>query len=145
MPDDQKDLFVEEYKNISILFVDDDAIAQQLLSKFFSGWKMSVASSGEEALKVMEEQTFSIVLIDYQMPGMDGIELLKKIRKRHNLVHTIMVTGSDDVDTLISSIELGACDFVLKPINKETLKTIILRAAEKTTRWKKTLHKLMKK
>ena len=133
----------EDYPSIRILFVDDDRVTQKLIANFLSGWNISFASSGDEALEKMEKETYSIVLVDYQMPGMDGLELLKKIRKRHSLVQIIMFTATEDLDTLISSLELGASDFILKPIKKETLAGVIGRTAEKAARWRKTIRKLM--
>lgn len=133
----------EDFPHIKILFVDDDLVTQKLIANFLTGWNMRFASSGTEALEIMEKESFSIVLADYMMPGMNGIELLKKIRKRHSLVQTIMITGAEDVNTLISALELGACDFIPKPIKKQTLLNLILGTAGKITRWRATLKQFM--
>ncbi len=135
----------EAYKNISILFVDDDKIAQKLLSNFLKNWDFDIASSGEQALDKMEKKNYSIVILDYQMPGMDGIELTKKIHERHSLIQIIMVTGSNDISILLHSLEAGASDFITKPLNKKNLIDIILTASEKSIRWKETIKSFMKR
>jgi len=137
----------KKYQNISILFVDDDKMAQKLMSKFLKGWNVYCASSGIEALETMEEKTYAVVLLDYQMPGMDGVELLKRIKKRHSMVQVIMITGSDEINTLITSLSHGADDFILKPVKKETLFKVLGNTCDKITRWTgvmKALYKIKK-
>lgn len=136
---------VNKYSNISVLFVDDDKMAQKLMSKFLKDWNIYCASSGQEALETMEEKTYAVVFLDYQMPGMDGIELLQRIKKRHSLVQVIMITGSDDLNTLITSLSEGADDFILKPVKKDTLFKVLNNTCDKITRWTGVMKTLYKK
>ncbi len=135
----------KKYQNISILFVDDDKMAQKLMSKFLKDWNIDCASSGIEALEAMEEKAYAVVLLDYQMPGMNGIELLEKIKKRHNMVQVIMITGSEEINTLITSLSCGANDFLLKPVKKETLFKVLGNTCDKITRWTEVMKTLFKK
>jgi len=135
----------KKHTNISILFVDDDKMAQMLMSKFLKDWNVYCASSGQEALETMEEKTYAVVLLDYQMPGMNGIELLKIIKKKHSMVQVIMITGSDELNTLITSLSEGADDFILKPVKKETLFKVLGNTCDKITRWTGTMKALHKK
>ncbi|MCP3901143.1 MAG: response regulator [Desulfobacteraceae bacterium] len=125
----------KKHQSISILFVDDDKMAQKLMLKFLKDWSISCASSGIEALEKMEESTYAVVLLDYQMPGMNGIEILKKIKKRHSMAQVVMITGSDEINTLITSLSCGADDFILKPVKKETLFRVLDNTCDKITRW----------
>lgn len=134
---------IKKFPEIKILFVDDDVITQKLIGHFLDDWNFSFASSGDEALEMMEKETYSIVLLDYKMPGMDGLTLLKEIRKRFSMIQTIMMTSSNEVDVLFSSLELGATDFIQKPVDKETLVRIVKSNAEKAVRWQETLKNLM--
>lgn len=149
MPEQEKEKKTEDspkhYPNIAILFVDDDKIAQKLMKKFLKGWNINCASSGEEALEKMEEKTFAIVLLDYQMPGMNGIELLRRIKKRYSMVQVVMITGSDDLNTLITSLSEGADDFILKPVKKDTLFKVLNNTCDKITRWTGVMKTLYKK
>jgi CheY-like chemotaxis protein len=135
----------KKYPKISILFVDDDKIAQTLMAKFLIDWNIECVSSGEEALEKMEEKNYAVVLLDYQMPGMDGIQLLEKIKKRHSMVQVIMLTSSDEIDTLITSLSEGADDFILKPVKKETLFKVLGNTCGKITRWTGVMKTLYKK
>ncbi len=136
---------IKQYKNISILFVDDDKMAQKLITKFLEGFNVYCASSANEALETMEEKTYAVVLVDYQMPGMDGIELLKRIKKKHSMVQVIMITGSDDLNTLITSLSHGADDFILKPVKKAILLKVLGYTCDKITRWTGVMKTLYKK
>ena len=135
----------KKYQHISILFVDDDKMAQKLMSKFLKDWNIYCASSGKEALETMEEKTYAVVLLDYQMPGMDGIELLQRIKKRHSMVQVVMITGSDEINTLITSLSHGADDFILKPVKKEILFRVLNNTCDKITRWTGVMKTLYKK
>jgi CheY-like chemotaxis protein len=135
----------KQYPKISILFVDDDKIAQTLMVKFLIDWNIECVSSGEEALEKMEEKNYAVVLLDYQMPGMDGIQLLEKIKIRHSMVQVIMLTSSDEIDTLVTSLSKGADDFILKPVKKETLFKVLGNTCGKITRWAGVMKTLYKK
>ncbi|MDY7032176.1 MAG: response regulator [Thermodesulfobacteriota bacterium] len=88
--------------------------------------------SGEEALEVLKEKTFDVVVLDIKMPGgMDGIEVLKEIKKLYPLTEVILLTGHASVETSIEGMKLGAFDYLMKPIKLEELLQKIAQAIEK--------------
>lgn len=115
-----------------VLTVDDDELALGYLSELLSlsGFHPVLARSGEEALKSFSEFHPDIVLTDIQMPGMDGMKLLKTIREMDESTPVILITGHGEVDNAIKALRLGAYDFLLKPINTEILISTVEKAAE---------------
>jgi len=113
-----------------ILFVDDDEsildAAKTALEVY--GYKVETASSGEECLEKIEEA--DIVFLDIKMPGMDGIETLKEIKKRKPSLPVIMITAYATVDTAIEAMKIGASDYIRKPFDMEELEKSILAAIE---------------
>jgi len=101
----------------SILMVDDDSAFRQVMSGELRrlGYEMTTASSGEEALRKIAESDPHVVLLDLRLPGMDGLEVLKKLRETNQSTEVIMLTGHGSIDTAIESIRVGAFDYVLKP------------------------------
>ena len=88
--------------------------------------------SGEEALEVLKGKTFDVVVLDIKMPGgMDGIEVLKEIKKLYPLTEVILLTGHASVETSIEGMKLGAFDYLMKPIKLEELLQKIAQAIEK--------------
>ncbi|MBW2563632.1 MAG: response regulator, partial [Deltaproteobacteria bacterium] len=83
---------MEDYK---ILFVDDDSAIRSIVDKYLSreGYKVSLAESGVEALKLLKAKKFDIVFTDFKMPGIDGIELLARIKEYSPEIEVIIVTG----------------------------------------------------
>ncbi|MBW1887135.1 MAG: response regulator, partial [Deltaproteobacteria bacterium] len=118
-----------------ILLVDDEEGIRKVLGISLTdiGYQVLAAENGEEALKLFKEMQPQIVLTDIKMPGMDGIELLKKIKEESPDTEVIMITGHGDMELAIQSLKFGATDFITKPINDEALEIALKRANEKIT------------
>jgi PAS domain S-box-containing protein len=116
-----------------LLLVDDEEGIRKVLgiSLSDSGYTVFTAENGEEALKIFHKETPPIVLTDIKMPGMDGIELLQKIKHANPDTEVIMITGHGDMDLAIKSLKYQAIDFVTKPINDDALEIALNRAHEK--------------
>lgn len=102
---------------INVLLVDDEPDFIAPLTNRLALRKLNVlnASSGEEALTTLEANPVDVVVLDVKMPGMDGIEAIREIKKRHPLVEVIMLTGHASLEASIEGMELGAFDYLLKP------------------------------
>ena len=117
-----------------ILVVDDEVDFLETLVNRLRRRKMEVrgVTSGEEALKLLEEEPFDVVLLDIKMPrGMDGIEVLRAIKKRQPTVEVLLLTGHASVETSIEGMKLGAFDYLLKPMRLEDLLKKLAAAFEK--------------
>jgi len=115
--------------NSDILVVDDEESITFFLTRLLKkgGYSVESANSSTEALKMVEEENYGVVLLDIMMPEMDGIEFLEKIKESNPDVYVIMMTANANVDYAISSLKLGARDFIKKPYSNEE----ILGAVEK--------------
>jgi len=115
-----------------VLLVDDEEGIRKVLSISLedSGYQVFSAKSGEEALELFKEIQPPIVLTDIKMPGMDGIQLLRKIKKDAPDTEVIMITGHGDMGLAIQSLKFDATDFITKPINDEALEIALKRANE---------------
>lgn len=103
----------------TILVVDDEASIRQSLSGLLSdeGFELLTASNGYEALKVIDSESPDLVLLDIWMPGMDGIETLKEIKKESPYIQVIIITGHGTIETAVKATKLGAFDFIEKPLS----------------------------
>ncbi|NQT32312.1 MAG: response regulator [Candidatus Omnitrophica bacterium] len=120
-------------KKISeILVVDDQKELVDLIVEFLrtAGYTVHGACSAEEALRVLERAHIYLVLLDIQMPRVNGIELLKMIKKRQPLVQVVMMTGYGSIDRAVLTMKTGAYDFLSKPIDFKELDALILKALE---------------
>ena len=119
--------------NKKLLLVDDEEGIRKVLGISLTdiGYEVFTAENGEEALKIFRQENPPIVLTDIKMPGMDGIELLKKIKYENPDTEVIMITGHGDMDLAIKSLKYRAIDFVTKPINDDILEISLDRAREK--------------
>jgi signal transduction histidine kinase len=117
----------------SILLVDDEEGIRKVLSIALSdmGYNVRTAKNGVEALRVFKDERPPIVLTDIKMPEMDGIELLRRLKKVNPATEVIMITGHGDLDLAIKSVKYEATDFVTKPINDEVLEIALNRAQER--------------
>lgn len=120
-------------KEFNILIVDDEEEFRDLTSKRLEkkGLKVKTAESGEKALEILEHSYTDVVLLDVKMPGMDGIETLRRIRVMKPLVEVVLLTGHASVDSGIEGMKLGAFDYLMKPIDLEPLVEKLTDAFEK--------------
>jgi two-component system nitrogen regulation response regulator NtrX len=116
-----------------ILVVDDEKSILETLSGILEdeGYEVITASSGEKALTLFSETSPDIILLDVWMPGLDGIDTLKKIRKINKQVSVIMISGHSNIDTAVNAIKLGAYDFLEKPLSLDKVLILVDRALEK--------------
>jgi CheY-like chemotaxis protein len=103
----------------SILVVDDEPRMAQLLAEYLieHGYRVVVAHSGIEALTKLDLEKPSVVLLDVRMPGMDGVEVLRRIRSFDQQVGILMISANDDVELAKQTIEMGAFDYTIKPVD----------------------------
>ncbi|KJS28823.1 MAG: histidine kinase [Desulfatitalea sp. BRH_c12] len=116
-----------------ILIIDDEEANVRVLSLTLrcDGYKVVCALSGEEGLEVFRKESPDLVLTDIKMPGMDGIEVLKHIKKVSPDTEVIIITGHGDIDNAIEALKFGASDFINKPIRDKILAVAIQRAGER--------------
>ncbi|MBA3012335.1 MAG: response regulator [Proteobacteria bacterium] len=116
-----------------ILIVDDEEIIVRLLSMSLKsdGYETVTAFNGEQGLEVFKAESPDIVVTDIKMPGMDGLELLKRIKEINIETEVIIVTGHGDIDSTITALQFGASDFINKPVRDEALAIALERAKAK--------------
>jgi DNA-binding response OmpR family regulator len=110
-----------------ILIIDDSATNVFLLQTLLEeqGFSVIFSYNGKEAMKYIEEQNFDLLLLDIMMPGVDGYDVLEKMSNEQKNTPVIMVTAKDDKDSENKAREMGASDYVTKPINFEKLIQIV--------------------
>lgn len=119
-------------KKKTLLVDDEPGILRVLgISLADRGYEVFTAESGEEALAILEKTGPEIVLTDIKMPGMDGIQLLRRIKEARSETQVIMITGHGDMELAIQSLKHEASDFITKPIHDEALDIALKRACEK--------------
>jgi DNA-binding NtrC family response regulator len=117
-----------------VLLVDDEVPFVETMVKRLTRRDLDVtpAFSGSEALdKLGGRQDIEVIILDVKMPGMDGIETLREIKRRYPLVEVIMLTGHATVESAIDGMRLGAYDYLMKPCDVETLLGKVEGAAAK--------------
>jgi DNA-binding NtrC family response regulator len=109
--------------SFSVLLVDDETEFLETLVKRLKKRNLSVTgvNSGEEALEVLVQKPVDVVVLDVKMPGMDGLETLKEIKRRSPLVEVIMLTGHANMEVAIEGMEVGAFDYLMKPMDIDEL------------------------
>jgi DNA-binding NtrC family response regulator len=117
-------------KNIKILVVDDEFSVRDSLYKWFSedGYQVDTAENAVVALKKLQDGKWDLILLDIKMPGMDGMELQKRIKEIDKNIIIIMITAFASVDTAVQALKEGAYDYVTKPIDPDYLDHIVNNA-----------------
>ena len=113
---------LEEYKKtLTILFIEDDQIftkkIKTILEKFFKS--VLIANDGEEALKLFKTDNINLIISDINMPNMNGLEFLKKLRAINNDISFIFMTARNESNIMLQAIQLTISNYILKPINLE--------------------------
>ncbi|MBT6145636.1 MAG: sigma-54-dependent Fis family transcriptional regulator, partial [Gemmatimonadetes bacterium] len=118
-----------------ILVVDDEVDLAASCTRLLDsrGYGTGVAASAEEALEILSTEDFQLVLTDLKMPGMGGMELLRKVREASPEIQVLMMTAYSTVEDAVEAMRLGAVDFVPKPFTPDHLLIVIEKALEKRT------------
>jgi DNA-binding NtrC family response regulator len=116
----------------SLLIVDDENVVRDSLGKWFEeeGYSVDTANSGREALLKLPCQRWDLALLDIKMPGMDGLELHRKIREVDPEIIVIIMTGYASVDTAVQALKDGAYDYIMKPFDPDDLARLVAKALE---------------
>jgi DNA-binding NtrC family response regulator len=128
----------DKEKQIKLLIVDDDekflkTIAERLGLKDFD---VTTASEGNQAIKAAKKSKFDVAILDMKMPGMDGMEVLQSLKKKHKFLEVIMLTGFASIDSAVEATKLGAFGYLEKPYNFEKLLEVLKEAYETRLRKK---------
>src|SRR6516164_7202970 len=122
---------MSESSHAEILVVDDDALSRTLLAQLLTaaGYKCIVSKDGSEALEIIHAKPPSLLLLDFDMPGLNGAEVLKRLRSDRNpavaQIPVIMLTAHGSEESEVSCLQAGADDFVTKPVNAAVLRARI--------------------
>ena len=125
------DLF-DKLKDMKILLIDDDEWIRDSLSLFFEfepcGFR--ALETAEQGLKELESKDYDIIILDYRLPGMNGLEFLKRIQETHPQVIKILITAYGSKEIFSQAIELGVHDFIDKPFSTKAIEDSLSRLTE---------------
>ncbi len=124
---------------MKILVIDDEASTRDLLKMSLEseGYNVFVAEDGPKGLEIFAKELPSMVLTDIKLPGMDGIEVLKRVKEQSPDAEVIVITGHGEMNLAIQALQNGATDFIVKPISEKALTAALLRSREKFWKDKK--------
>src|SRR5947208_14609488 len=116
-----------------LLIVDDDEQLAQALARRFQrlGYAATLVNSGEQALETAGQHAFDVVLLDLHLPGLDGLEVLAKLKELHPELEVILLTAHGSIETAIEAMRKGAYDYLTKPFHLPELEVHIDKAFEK--------------
>lgn len=123
--------------DISILMIDDETAVLKAVSSALKKehMKVSCADNGTLALEILDKNEFDIILLDIMMPGQDGFDLLKEIRRRQIFTPVILVSGRDEDSAQVEGLGLGADDYITKPFSKSVLSSKIQAIVRRTNQY----------
>ncbi len=116
-----------------ILIVDDEKNIRLTLSQALEtlGAEIDTAADGEEALTKLKDREFGLILLDIRMPGMDGMEVLHRVREIRPDIRAIMITAYGTVESAVEAMKLGAADFLQKPFDPEEIRELVCRVMDR--------------
>jgi DNA-binding NtrC family response regulator len=114
-------------KRLHVLVVEDDTALRELLSEVLRGWgyESAAVSAGTEALELLKTQLFEVAVLDIHLPEMDGIELLRTLKRHDPSIEVLMMTGDPTVATAVETLKLGAYDYLTKPLVLDELRHLL--------------------
>ncbi|KPK35417.1 MAG: hypothetical protein AMK70_05370 [Nitrospira bacterium SG8_35_1] len=115
-----------------ILIIDDEPIIRTSCERTLApkGYAVTSAASGAEGLALLEKEPFSVVLLDFKMPDMDGMEVLKKIQASSSSAKVIIITGYSNVDTAVRALRSGAYNYIEKPFTPDKILSAVKEAID---------------
>lgn len=143
----QPPAYPEPFNKRKILIVDDEKVITDTLARYFKleGFDTLTCNSAYEALRLIHANDILIVITDIAMPGMDGVELLRRIKQSNGMIQVIMMTGFIRTQTILTCMRLGADDCLLKPLDDLDEMTEAVRTAQKRlAKWHQLLIRLKK-
>jgi two-component system response regulator HydG len=119
-------------QSIRILIVDDEEAMRESLAAWLNkaGYEVGMAAGGPEALEILNRDSYDLLLVDIKMPGMDGLELLGRVKTDHPDVIVVMITAYGSIESAVASMKKGAGDYLLKPFDPEQLIILIEKMAK---------------
>jgi len=120
-------------RKLNILIVEDGRSQREMLRDFLisEGHKVLEAESGEAAIKSVLNNHFDLILLDYKMPGMDGMEVLKEVKRINHEIDVVIITAYGTIETAVEAIKVGAIDYITKPVELEELLILVDRVSER--------------
>ena len=115
---------------IKILIIDDERPIRETLEMFLreKGYEVVTSEDGERGLEAVHRERPEIVILDIRLPGMDGLEVLRKIKEKGEDIHVIMITAYHDAETTKQAMKLGAYEYIHKPLDADEFEVAIERA-----------------
>ena len=122
----------EARRRFRILVVDDELIVRDSLKDWLEedGFQVDTAESGAEALERVSREAYHLMLLDIKMPGMDGVEVLKRAKEARPELPVVMMTAYATVETAVEAMKIGALDYLMKPFDPETLVPLVVKLYE---------------
>jgi DNA-binding NtrC family response regulator len=123
-------------KEMKILLIDDDEWIRDSLSIYFEsrGCNLKVLETAEEGIEALKKQDYDIIVTDYRLPGMDGLEFLKRIQDSHPQAMKILITAYRSEDVVSKAIRIGIHDFIDKPFTAKTIEDSLSRLLQEQKR-----------
>lgn len=118
----------------SILFIDDEPGSRESLSLLFEreGYHVEAVAAGEEALGLLSQKSYDVIITDLFLPGVSGIDILKHVKEHSLPCNVILITGNASAETAVKAMKEGAFDYITKPLNFDKLKVLVGKAIEKS-------------